>query len=102
MARNQVRRRLRHAVTLLAGEFPPGDLLLRVSGAAEQCSWPVVFTAVADLSRRLGGAFAGGAAVDGGLDVGDGGVVRVRTAAAGVDLAPVVVVSATCNDPLGL
>lgn len=56
VARNQVRRRLRHAVTLLAGNFPPGDLLLRVAGPTEHCSWPVLFAAVADLSRRLQGA----------------------------------------------
>lgn len=56
VARNQVRRRLRHAVTSLGGNFPPGDLLVRVAGPTEHCSWPVVFAAVADLSRRLQGA----------------------------------------------
>lgn len=98
VARNQVRRRLRHAVTLRAGDFPPGDLLLRVTGATEQCSWPVVLAAVTDLGRRLGRAVAGVAAVDADAESG----IDVGTGTARVAVVPVIGVSTPFNDSFGL
>ena len=99
VARNRIRRRLRHAVTLLAGDFPPGDLLLRVTGATEQCTWPVVLAAVTDLSRRLGGAAAGAAGIKAGIEAGiEAGIDIV----APVAVAAVIVVSTPFNDPFGL
>ena len=98
VARNQVRRRLRHAVTLRAGDFPPGDLLLRVTGATEQCTWPVVLAAVTDLGRRLGRAVAGVAAVDAGTESG----IDVGSGAAPVAVVPVIGVSTPFNDSFGL
>ena len=95
VARNRIRRRLRHAVTLLAGDFPPGDLLLRVTGATEQCTWPVVLAAVTDLGRRLGRAVA---AVDAGAESG----IDVGTGAAPVAVVPVIGVSTPFDDPFGL
>ena len=53
VARNTARRRLRAAMTALAGEFPPGDVLVRVVGPAQRCTWPVVLASVAELGRRL-------------------------------------------------
>ena len=51
--RNRVRRRLRHAVGDFSALLPPGDLLIRVVGSADRCSWPVVRAAVEDLFVQL-------------------------------------------------
>ena len=53
VSRNLVRRRLRHAVEQHCRQLPAGDLLIRVSGPANACTWPIVVAAVTDLGRQL-------------------------------------------------
>jgi ribonuclease P protein component len=56
VARNTIRRRLRSLLEASGGQLPSGDLLLRVVGSADRCTWPVLQTSVAsvvaDVSRR--------------------------------------------------
>lgn len=53
VTRNRIRRRLRHAVADVSAFLPPGDLLIRVVGSADRCSWRVVRAAVEDLVMQL-------------------------------------------------
>ncbi len=56
VVRNTVRRRLRAIVAQSSDHFPSGDLLVRVVGAGQNCTWSVLQVATAsigsDLSRR--------------------------------------------------
>jgi ribonuclease P protein component len=66
VARNTIRRRLRSLLEASAAQLPAGDLLVRVVGPAERCTWSALQSAVSglvgDVARRAnpGGALSGG------------------------------------------
>ena len=59
VVRNTVRRRLRSIFAETSGQFPAGDLLVRVVGAGQRCTWSVLQSSTAsictDLVRRCDG-----------------------------------------------
>ncbi len=52
--RNTVRRRLRTAFAANAASLPAGDVLVRVTASCEACTWAVISSSVADVTRRIG------------------------------------------------
>lgn len=52
--RNLIRRRLRQIVAVGAGRLPDGDVLVRVSGPAAECSFATLERCVGELVDRLG------------------------------------------------